>query len=462
MWRRLKNKALRTPPIGKREMIVGFRRGWRNGGGGPPLIFRAVARAGSILYAVDASFPMIRSAQLGLAGFALILLAGCATGPDRPRSATPRLDAGARAAEGDRPGGNVPEKDRVLFDYRAAATALRVGDFAEAKSKLDDAIARIGGVITNDAEAARARTLFAAESTKPFIGEPYERVMAYYYRGILYWLDGEPDNARACFRSGQVIDSDPEQKIYDADYVLLDYLSGLASAKLQGDGSESWARAQAHAGETRALPPYNETANVLVFAEFGYGPRKYAGGRYGEQLRFHTEDSPTQSARLLLDSGRRVVPLPMYDDLGYQATTRGGRVMDHILGNKAYFKSGANAVGDLALVGAVIASDQARRRDRRGQDADGSGAAALGLGILGVLGKVAAAATRTEADVRQWNNLPQRLSFAAIKLPPGEHVGRIEFIGRDGRVLAQRTQSVAISVKAEDRDTVVFLSELKR
>jgi hypothetical protein len=137
-------------------------------------------------------------------------------------------------------------------------------------------------------------------------------------------------------------------------------------------------------------------------------------------------------------------------------------VMDHILGNKAYFKSGANAVGDLALAGAVIASDQARRRDRRGQDADGSGAAALGLGILGVLGKVAAAATRTEADVRQWNNLPQRLSFAAIKLPTGEHVGRIEFIGRDGHVLAQRTQSVAISVKAEDRDTVIFLSELKR
>ena len=61
-------------------------------------------------------------------------------------------------------------------------------------------------------EAARARGLFAAERTKPFIGEPYERVMAYYYRGILYWRDGQPDNARACFRSGQVIDSDPSAR----------------------------------------------------------------------------------------------------------------------------------------------------------------------------------------------------------------------------------------------------------
>jgi hypothetical protein len=30
-----------------------------------------------------------------------------------------------------------------------------------------------------------------------FIGEPYERAMAYYYRGLLYWRDGEIDNARA-------------------------------------------------------------------------------------------------------------------------------------------------------------------------------------------------------------------------------------------------------------------------
>ena len=171
----------------------------------------------------------------------------------------------------------------------AAATALRAGNFDEAKTRLDDAILRIGGIITNDAEAARARGLFAAESTKPFIGEPYERVMAYYYRGILYWRDGQPDNARACFRSGQVIDSDPGQNGYSADYVLLDYLDGFASVKLQADGADAWARAQARAGEAKPLPAYDPAANVLVFAEFGYGPRKIAAGEYGEKLRFQTQ-----------------------------------------------------------------------------------------------------------------------------------------------------------------------------
>jgi hypothetical protein len=365
-------------------------------------------------------------------------------------------------SEADRREPTVPDRDRVLHDYRQAASALRAGDYAEAKARLDDAIARIGGIITNDAEAKRARSLFGAERSKTFIGEPYERVMAYYYRGILYWRDGEPDNARACFRSGQVIDSDPEGANYVADYILLDYLDGLASMKLQADGRDAWARAQATADGKLSLPPYLPNANVLVFAEYGYGPRKVADGQYGERLRFHVEDSPSRSARLVLDQGRMIVPLPAYDDLGYQATTRGGRVMDHILGNKAYFKAGADVAGDVALAGAVIANDQARRRDRQGKDDDDAERAAVGLGILGVIGKIAAAATQTEADTRQWNNLPQRLSFAALALPPGEHAGRIEFLDRDGQVLAQRTQRVSFTVGADGRDTVVFLSELKR
>src|SRR4051812_10365465 len=210
-----------------------------------------------------------------VAGVTLFLFAGCAELPDDQTGAAGATAADRRVAAP----ASAAERERVLVDYRSAGTALRRGNFDEAKARLDDAIARIGGIITNDADAARARSLFAAESTKVFIGEPYERVMAYYYRGILYWRDGEPDNARACFRSGQVIDSDPELEQYDADYVLLDYLDGFASAKLQGDGTDAFKRAQQHAGEKRPLPPYNVSANVLIFAEYGYGPRKYAAGQ---------------------------------------------------------------------------------------------------------------------------------------------------------------------------------------
>ncbi len=395
----------------------------------------------------------------GLLGVALSLLTGCVTEMAEP----PRAMAPARgASDADRRVPPVEERDRVLFDYRAAVTALRGGDFDLAKAKLDDAIARIGGIITNDAAAAKARSLFSAESTKTFIGEPYERVMAYYYRGILYWRDGQPDNARACFRSGQVIDSDPELEHYEADYVLLDYLDGLATVKLNGDGSDAFKRAQLRAGQKHALAPYNPAANVLFFAEYGYGPRKYAAGQYGEQLRFYVNDSPSWSARLVLEEGRKIVPLPGFDDLSYQASTRGGRVMDHILGNKAVFKANANVAGDLALVGSAIAADHGRRRERQGKDGDDANYTALGLGVLGIIGKVASAATQAQADTRQWDNLPQHLSFTALKFPAGEHAGTLEFLDRDGNVLERRTQRVTFSVSSDDRDTVVFLSELKR
>lgn len=402
-----------------------------------------------------------RSLAVMAAAAPLMLSTGCVSDLTDPPRGTPRAVA-TRPTAADRRAAPVADKDRVLFDYRLGLTALRKGDDATAKARFDDAIALIGGIITNSAEAERARSLFSAESTKTFIGEPYERVMAYYYRGILYWRDGQPDNARACFRSGQVFDSDPEKEHYNADYVLLDYLDGLATAKLQGDGSDALVRAQRNAGEKITLPPYNPAANVLVFAEFGYGPRKYAAGQHGEQLRFYADDSPSRAARLVLDQGRKIILLPAYDDLGFQATTRGGRVMDHILGNKAYFKTGANVAGDVALAGAAIAHSDARRRERQGKDGDDSELAAIGLGLLGLIGKAASAATQAQADIRQWDNLPQRLSFATLKLPPGQHAGRIEFLDREGNVLERRTQEVTISVTAVDRDTVVFLSELKR
>lgn len=383
---------------------------------------------------------------------ALLLVAGCASAPQKEIAYTgdPVVDGNAELAAA-RP------QDRVLWEYRIAGAALRTGNFEEAKARLDDAILHMGGIIANSADAKKARSLFGDESSKTFIGEPYERVMAYYYRGILYWRDGQPDNARACFRTGEFIDSDAENDSYKSDYVLLDYLDGLASEKLAADGADALKRAQANV-KGAVLPAYDRDANVLVFAEFGRGPRKYPGGEYGEQLKFMATDSRVHSAVLTIE-GRRV-PLPAYDDLNYQATTRGGRVMDHILGNKAVFKQTANTVGDVALIGGVVAADNIYRRDgSRSQDAQ---TAAIALGAIGLISKIASAATTPKADVRTWDNLPQRLSFAALRLAPGVHAGKVEFLDASGQALPGLEQELTIKVDDSSRDTIVFVSELKR
>ena len=380
------------------------------------------------------------------------LISGCATAPR-----TSILYTGDPVIDGNAERAVARPQDRVMWDYRIAAAALRIGNFDEAKSKLDDAILNMGGIINNSADAARARSLFSGENSKVFIGEPYERVMAYYYRGILYWRDGQPDNARACFRTGEFIDSDAETAAYKSDYVLLDYLDGLASEKLSADGSDALKRATANA-QGRALPDYDREANVLIFAEFGAGPQKYAGGEYSEQLRFMTADSPAHSAALTVEG--RTIALPAYDDLNYQATTRGGRVMDYILGNKAVFKRTTSNVGDVALLGGAVAADSIRRNNgSRNHDAEN---AAIALGAIGLFSKLASAATTPNADTRMWNNLPQRLSFAALRLPVGSHAGRLEFFDGEGRRLAGLSRELTIVVDDTSRDTVVFLSELKR
>ncbi len=406
---------------------------------------------------------------------ALLAMNGCVQAPEvrvPPVRLTgdPVVDGNARRAA-------APPKDRVLWDYRIAAAALRAGQFDEAKAKLDDAIAGMGGIIANDEAAKKARSFFTAENTKTFIGEPYERAMAFYYRGLLYWRDGQPDNARACFRSAQFIDGTAVEENYRGDYVLLDYLDGLASAKLADDGSEALARAQKLA--KRDLPPYDPAANVLCFVEFGQGPLKYAAGQYGEQLKFRAQPSRIRSAAMQVN-GQTVYFTP-WDNLSYQAITRGTRVMDHILGNKAVFKQGADAVGDLALAGAAIAADNIykdpprRNPPRRGPDGRlieepaakeeknyDAEDTAIALGVIGLIGKAAAAATTPRADTRGWDNLPQYLSFSALRLPPGAYPATLQFFDAQGQPVADLTRRFTLTVDAPARDTVVILSELKR
>ncbi|MCL4176883.1 MAG: hypothetical protein KJ072_03940 [Verrucomicrobia bacterium] len=371
-------------------------------------------------------------------------LTGCATAPESGRwvrTGDPIVDGKTAIAQG-------PARDRVLWQYRTAVAAMRLGQFAEARTLLDDALATLGGIHGPDPEARRARGLFSPEARKGFLGEPYERVMAYYYRGILYWMDGEIDNARACFRSAQFMDSDAESQEYANDYVLLDYLDGFATVKLGGDGSEALARARKTA-KLAQPQDYERDANLLFFVEFGRGPKKYAAGEYGEQLRFLPGSSKVKAVRMRVVD--RVLEARPYDDLTFQATTRGGRVMDHVLANKAVFKQTTDSLGTGAIIGGAIMASQ------QGHDSpvDEIGA---GLMVAGLLSKIISAAATPAADTRAWDNLPQYLSFTTSRLSPGDYDLEFEFMDGGGNPIVDRTRQVRVRVEP-DRETVVFVSD---
>ena len=379
-----------------------------------------------------------------LALLAVVLtLAGCASNPKHqvPLTGDIMVDAPNAIANG-------PPRDRVLWEYRLAAAAMRRGQYNVAKQNLDDALLTLGGIYGKDADAKKARSYFHAEAKKTFIGEPYERCMAYIYRGIIYWMDGEPDNARACFRSAEFEDSDAASHQYAGDWVLPDYLDGLITLKLGGDGSDAFKRAQANSHGVN-LPPYNPKANALFFVEFGPGPTKYATGRYKEELRFRTVPSPVASAELRLDSLQ--IPIAPTDDVDFQATTRGGRVMDHILGNKAVFKSATDTAGNVALIGGLATA--AASNNRTAQEVG------LGVAFAGLVSKVVSAATVPTADTRSWDNLPRYLSFVCVPLPVGQHVATFQFLDAGGRALPSLTKTITVNITTTDRDKVVFVSD---
>ena len=382
-----------------------------------------------------------RAKGLGVVALAA-LLAGCAT------NSTTKQDLSGQPVTAQTALAQAPSKDKVLIEYRSGLSALRRGNYAEAQQMLEDALLTVGGIIgTQDKSAKQARRLFSDESKKTFIGEPYERCMANFYRGIIYWMNGEPDNARASFRNAQFQDSDTENKKYAGDYVLFDYLDGYISMKyFGGDGADALKRAQENF-KLGKLPEFSKSANTMVFLEFGEGPSKYATGEYSEELRIKEGRSVVKGAWVKVEN--KAVRIAPYDDLNYQATTRGGRVMDHILANKAVFKSTTDDFGTAGILGgAVLAGTQ------RGT------AQEVGLGLLaaGVLSKIVSSATTPAADTRCWEGLPQYLSFATLDLPVGPHTATVEFTDAAGNVIPSLSKTINFSVSTGN-DTVLFASD---
>lgn len=384
-----------------------------------------------------------RQAHAGLAVAALLLvLAGCATPPPKLTFTGDIMVDAPNAIQ------NGPPRDKMLWQYRLARAAMCQGDFALAKRHLDEALATLQGIYGPDPEARKSRGYFTAEAKKNFIGEPYERSMAYVYRGILYWMDGEPDNARACFRSAEIEDSDTRKSEFAGDWVLPDYLDGLVTGKLGGDGSDAFKRAEANAKGVK-LPPYNLQANLLLFLDFGPGPTKFATGQYGEQLRFRYPPSGIKSAEFTIDGHR--YPVAPADDVAFQATTRGGRVMDHVLANKAVFKGTTDAIGTAAIIGGTTAA--AVSDTRTGQNIG------LGIALAGMVAKVISSAATPQADTRCWDNLPRFLSFAQLTVPPGQRVITVQFVDPAGQPISNLTKVLNVTFPEDGQARILFVSD---
>lgn len=375
-------------------------------------------------------------------GVLLILMSGCASTPSynyyHQLSGDPIEDGYVRIQQG-------PPEDKILWQYATALEHMRRGQIDEAAALLDEALLSQEALAIDGGKKARqARKIFYPESTKIYIGEPYERVMAWFYRGVIYWMQGEPDNARACFKSAQLMDSDAEGEQYKADYAILDFMIGMINRFYKGDDNEAFRFAKQNA-KFDYFPDDVQDPNLIIILEFGSGPTKYRGGNYGQLLKIRSRTSLAHSVNITLTDPIHIQPL---DDVSWQAQTRGGRYMDHVLGRKAVFKEATSGIGDAAILsGAVIASETEHTQ---------TGLIVAGVGILS---KILSSASNPEADTRTWKNLPQYITLAPFKLPPGQYQASVQFLNKNGGVIPKDTKSININLAQNDEPLVVFVSQ---
>ena len=335
------------------------------------------------------------------------------------------------------------QRNRVLNDMRLGVASYALGRLDLAESLLDDALEGIEAVYADNDSAKAAQQLFAKEAAKDFKGEPHERVMAYYYRGLLYMRRGDYDNAHASFKGGMLQDSFAEEERFRADFALMAYLGGWA-AHCGGNGALAAEDYKELKDIKAEIPRPHDDDTVLVLAETGSGPIKYAVEHHGgsTMLKFRRGGSAetvrvSWTAPKAGPGAQHSRDAHQIEDIYFQATTRGGRQFDAILDGKAQFKSTTDTIGDVALAGAVVAGAVAAKSDDKQTQRDAAIATGA-LALIGLVAKATASAVEAEPDARYWDNLPDRVMGLTLALPESVKTVHVEYFTPGGDPLRSR------------------------
>ncbi len=152
--------------------------------------------------------------------------------------------------------------------------------------------------------------------------------------------------------------------------------------------------------------------NFFVVIGLGKGPHKYNVGPYGYFAAIARAVYPERYARIIVD-GRAIGRTETVEDVFFQAVTRGGRAMDAVLAGKAFLKS-------IFIVAADDAFREAEEEETFSDKWWDSFFEGLFWGALASL-------VRSEADVRSWETLPDKIQVFSAGVEPGEHTVEVAF-----------------------------------
>lgn len=307
-------------------------------------------------------------------------------------------------------------RNQVQHDMELGISALELGRHKCAKIVLEDAYRKIETVYADNDAAKAARSNFVPESNKDFKGEPYERAMVGYYLGLTDMMSGDLENAKVSFRWGEFQDTMSASEDYQSDLAIMNMLMGWVD-QCNGDsiGAEEHYKIAIQYNDTFVIP--DESHNLLLIGETGKGPVKIQSGDYKDALSY--DKSPAMTAQeVVFFTNESSIKGFLTEDIYRQATTLGGRQVDKILAGKAQFKENAENISNVTSGIAEIGLDTAVVSSLLGDsDVAGVGLAfAVGGFLFSAVSDTVADATKPEADIRYWNNLPEHIYTATTKI----------------------------------------------
>lgn len=309
----------------------------------------------------------------------------------------------------------------VLNNDRLGSAALMNYDLNVAEYAFRNAYEVINSVGTNDG----GRSLGAAvvsEGIKVWKGEPFERAMTNFYLGLVYYMERDYNNARACFENalfklrdygtGDV--KNDAYRLQESNFALA-YLM-LGKAYLHLDQPDKARKALDRAVDLRpglaavADMAANQRANVLLVIDFGRGPIKVtnADGAFAGFRPTLREEGPVPLPSVVVDGNAVMSPYAIHPtvDLVALAQERVWQDIDTI-----------RAVKDVLGTGLIAGGAGYALADRHANPY-----VAAGLILGGLVLKAS-----SQADVRQWEMLPRSTFIVPLSLPPGRHDVRIDF-----------------------------------
>ena len=294
-----------------------------------------------------------------------------------------------------------PTLNLVLKQMNQGKDLLEKGQLKASSVAFDDVLNNIEIVWGEDEAAERARSLWHEEGAKAFKGEPYERAMAYYYRGVIYLLNQDMENARACFRSGLRQDSFTEEEQKRSDFISLYFLLAYCEHNL---GRPDRAAKVLEIIEPALKKKIDLSKNVLIIAETGASPRKLRDG-VGQNKLVYRRGKKIKTEFVQLSS-TTPQDFDMVESLYWQASSRGGRPVDAILEGKVKYKKGfakaGSALSSLGVLGSLAAP---------AFNDGNAGAIAGGNVALGAISSLISMKVNAKADNRYWSNLPDKIHF---------------------------------------------------